>query len=77
MPLALGQLCGASLRPDRFADSADRTSILAPAIDELLPKRDDPRWIRAGLRHVGELHLSRIASELSSQRVDPRYRGEN
>ena len=42
VPLALDELVGGALRPDRLADSPHRPVVAQMLLDELLPGRDDP-----------------------------------
>jgi hypothetical protein len=80
--LALHELVGAALGPDRLADAAQGPPGRLVAIDELAPRGDDPRRVGAdgghvleldvAGGHVLELDVAGIAVERSPQPVDLR-----
>ena len=57
--LALDELVGAALRPDRLADAAQPAPAPGVGVDELAPRGDDARRVGADLGHVGEGHVAR------------------
>ena len=52
--LALDELVGAALGPDRLADAPQPAPSPGVGVDELAPRRDDARGVDADLGHVGE-----------------------
>ena len=66
--LALDELVGAALGPDRLADAPQPAPRAGVRVDELAPRRDDARGVDADLGHVGEGHpLGGVGPELLAQ----------
>ena len=55
--LALDELVGAALRPDRLADAPQAAPLAGMGVDELAPRGDDARGVGADVGHVGEGHV--------------------
>ena len=70
VPVALGELRVVAPVPDRLTDPADRLPAGTVLVDELVPRCDDPRRVRAHLRHVGEKHPVGVLAERLTETVD-------
>jgi hypothetical protein len=57
MAFAFREFGGTALGPDRLADPTQAMIGTRLACDEVLPRRNDARRIRADIRHVGEHHF--------------------
>jgi hypothetical protein len=69
--LALDELVGAAIGPDRLPDAPQATPLPAMGVDELTPCGDDARRVDADLGHVGEGHAVGPGAELLAQAGDP------
>jgi hypothetical protein len=69
--LALDELVGAALRPDRLADAPQPAPLSGVGVDELAPGGDDARGVGADVGHDGERHALGLGSELVAQAGDP------
>jgi hypothetical protein len=70
--LALDELVGAALSPDRLADAPQPASAAGVGVDELAPGGDDARRVDADLGHVGEVTRSAALARALAQTRDLR-----
>ena len=69
MAHALFELGRAAACPDRFADPAHATIGGQMRVDEIVPRRDDPRGVAPEIFHVDELDALGLAVELAPQQI--------